>query len=101
MAAEQIGRGKCPICGSGKARFSVSRSLLAVVTCNGCNFQGFARSDRSDELLRAHIATEKPEPDPAPDPVRTEIEPPAPAPEPVRTAPPPAAPARMGWGVLG
>lgn len=103
MAAETIGRGKCPVCGGSKARFTVTKSQLACVTCNGCNFQGFARSDRSDELLRALIATEKPEPEPAPEPVRTAPAP-EPAPEPVRTpSPPPATSSRpaMGWGVLG
>jgi hypothetical protein len=50
-----IGAGRCPCCGSLKARFTVSKSQLAVVTCNACNFQGFSRSDRSDELLRAAI----------------------------------------------
>lgn len=101
MAAETIGRCRCPVCKSDKARLSVSKSQLACVTCNGCNFQGFARSDRSDELLRALIVTEKPEPAPAHEPVRTEPAP-EPAPEPVRTSsPPPATSSRMGWGVLG
>lgn len=102
MAAELIGRCRCPVCKSDRARLSLAKSRLSVITCNGCNFQGFARSDKADELLRARLVIEAP-PVPAapPAPVRTEsAPPPAPpkAPEPVRTAPTPepaaAAPVR-------
>ena len=58
MAAETIGRCKCPLCGSDKARLSLAKSGLPVLTCNGCNTQAFARSDRSDELMRRLIVTE-------------------------------------------
>lgn len=51
-----IGKGSCPCCGSQSAIFKVSSKQLAYVTCNACNFQGFARSDRSDEKLRERIA---------------------------------------------
>jgi len=91
MAAELIGRCKCPVCSSDKARLTLARSMLSVVTCNACNFQGFARSDRSDELLRARVIAEpeaKPEQKPEPAPI------PAPA---IAAPPPPAAPQRPGW----
>lgn len=52
MAAELIGRCRCPLCRNDKARLSLAKSGLPVITCNGCNFQGFARSDRSDDRLR-------------------------------------------------
>jgi len=85
MAAEQIGRCKCPVCG-GVARLSLAKSQLAVVTCNGCNFQGFARSDRSDEKLRALVIPEQKQDltpaAPAPAPVAVPAVPPAPAPAP-------------------
>lgn len=85
-----IGHGRCPIgCGSTKARYSHSTKDLVVVTCNACNFQGFARSDRSDELLRANIA---PEADPPPPPAATPAPPPAPTQAPKE---------KPGWGVLG
>jgi hypothetical protein len=59
----RIGVGSCPVCNSGKAHFTVSKKQLVCVTCNTCNTQIFARSDRSDELLRARI---KPAETPAP-----------------------------------
>jgi hypothetical protein len=104
VAAELIGRCRCPVCGGDKARLSLAKSLLVVLTCNGCNLQIFARSDRSDEKLRALlVADPAPAPAPAdpvretpPAPVRTEsppIQPPAPA---VR----PAAPTRPSWGFM-
>jgi len=85
MAAELIGRCKCPICGSDKARLTLAKSLLSVLTCNGCNFQGFARSDRADEKLRGLLIAE-PKPDQQPAAV-----PAAPAPQaaPAAVAPQP------------
>ena len=52
-----IGQGACPVCGSIKARFSVSKKQLCCMACNTCNSQIFARSDFSDEKLRACIRT--------------------------------------------
>ena len=97
MAAELIGRCKCPLCHSDKARLTLAKSQLAVITCNGCNFQGFARSDRSDELLRARVVADAPPAqDPAPPPPA-----PAPAATPIATPPAPVAPApapaKAGW----
>lgn len=64
----RLGTGRCPVCGSVKARFTLSSKQLAVITCNACNFQGFARSEHSDEKLRALISPE-PAAAPAPAPV--------------------------------
>lgn len=72
----RLGTGRCPVCGSVKARFTLSAKQLAVITCNACNFQGFARSEHSDEKLRALIS---PEPAAAPAPA---ADPPAAAPAP-------------------
>lgn len=86
----KLGTGRCPVCGSVKARYTLSAKQLAVITCNACNFQGFARSEHSDEKLRALITPEAapaPPPDPAADPS------PAPTPAPVPAPPPPPAPA--------
>lgn len=95
-AREQIGRCKCPVCGSTRASLRLSAKQLSYLTCNACNFQGFARSDASDEKLRALLVAEPtpaaepaPETAPTPEPVRTNV---APAPEPVRTA------ERPSWG---
>lgn len=97
--ADLIGAGRCPIgCGSEKARYTLSAKKLAVGTCNACNTQVFARSDRSDEILRRNIKTEAAPPaDPAPAPAPAVLPPPTdPAPPPA-----PAKPARkFGWGVL-
>lgn len=95
MAAEKIGEARCPLCGTGGARVSLSKAGLACLTCNGCNCQLFTRSGRSDELVRALIAktpASAPEPAPAPTPPTT---PAAPAAAPTV---PVAAPARRGFG---
>ena len=81
----RLGSGRCPVCGSIKARFTLSAKGLAVITCNACNFQGFARSEHSDEKLRALISHE---PTAAPAPA---ADPPAPgAPGAPTPAPSPA-----------
>lgn len=90
----KLGQGTCPVCRSGKARYTLSAKGLCVITCNGCNFQGFARSERSDELLRDLIPKTAALPaDPAPgaDPV--------PAPTPAPTPQPETKPA-SGWGLM-
>lgn len=84
--SERLGVGHCPWCGGTKATYTLSKSGLAVHTCNGCNSQSFARSATSDELFRSHI---KPEAPPAPAPA--DLPPaPVPAPEPAPPAPAPA-----------
>lgn len=100
-----IGHCRCPLCGSTSARLSVSAKQLAYVTCNGCQAQIFARSDRSDAILRAtHVTQADPLPAPAPAPTpATTPKPapavkPAPAPQPEPPAPPPKA--GMGWGIF-
>lgn len=55
MAGKCIGLYKCPCCGSVKARASVSRAGLVCVTCNRCHLQMFARSELSDENIRAKL----------------------------------------------
>lgn len=86
----RLGTGRCPVCGSIKARYTLSAKGLAVITCNACNFQGFARSEHSDEKLRALIT---PEAAPAPPPAPAADPSPAPTPAPVPPPPPPPAPA--------
>lgn len=85
----RLGTGRCPVCGSIKARFTLSAKQLAVITCNACNFQGFARSEHSDEKLRALISPEPsaaPAPAPVADPPAAAPAPtPAPQPEPATT----------------
>lgn len=100
MAAELIGRCLCPLCRSDKARLSLAKTGLPVMTCNACNLQTFARSDRSDLLLRALLVAEPkeaPAPDPAPTPktAPTAAAAQVPAPTPTTT---PAQP--IGWGIL-
>lgn len=98
--AELIGTGRCPIgCGSTKARYTLSAKGLPVGTCNSCNCQVFARSDRSDETLRAKIIpAAAPVDEPPADPVRetAPTEPPAPAPSPAPTP----KPRTYSWGIL-
>lgn len=85
MASEKIGACTCPLCG-GNARLGLAKTQLPVLTCNGCNIQLFARSDRSDGLLRALIRPEKAEPaapePPAPAPAKKAAPAPAPTPTP-------------------
>lgn len=49
---------KCPVCSSKRARVSVSKAGRCCVTCNACHFQGFARSDYSDTLIRQAMTPE-------------------------------------------
>lgn len=85
MAAEKIGRCTCPLCRSDKARLTLSKKQLPVLTCDGCNIQLFTRSDRSDALVRALLIAE---PEPAQDPAPAPAEPPKPAPAPAPAADP-------------
>jgi len=95
--AELIGTGRCPIgCGSTKARYTLSAKKLTVGTCNSCNTQVFARSERSDEILRANIAPAAGAPAPAPAPVAD----PPPAPAPAADPPPAPARKRISWGMF-
>ena len=87
-----IGQGVCPVCHNAKARFTVSKKQLACMTCNACNSQIFARSDQSDEKLRACIKAGPV--DAAPAPAAKPQEPPTPAPAPAKK---PA----MAWGFMG
>lgn len=79
--AELIGNCSCPLCGNNKARVKLSKAQLAVLTCNSCNCQLFARSDRSDELVRKLIKIEQP---PAPPAAKPDDEP---APKPAKEKP--------------
>lgn len=91
--SERLGVGHCPWCGGTKATYTLSKSGLAVHTCNGCNSQSFARSATSDELFRSHI---KPEALPAPaDPPPAPV--PAPEPAPPAPAPAPRRSSLMSW----
>lgn len=103
MAAELIGRCRCPVCSSDKARLSLAKSRLVVITCNGCNFQGFARSDRSDEKLRALLIAEPKEPQQEPQaatPAPAPAAPPAPAPKPNTTPSTQADAKPAAWGAF-
>lgn len=89
-----LGRCRCPACASERASLRLSAKQLTYVVCDACNLQAFARSDRSDDKLRALLLDDKPELVATP-----------PAPPVVVAAPPaPAAVRRaagMAWGVLG
>ena len=61
------------------------------MTCNACNAQIFARSDNSDERLRACIRAEKQEPVSVPEPEKKSV----PAPEKIEKKSVPS------WGFLG
>lgn len=97
MAARpnEVGRCRCPVCGSGRARLRVSEKQLAYIVCDACQSQCFSRSDRSDELMRRmHIPDEAAAaPAPAPEPATAPV--PAPRPTP---APEPATTEGPGWG---
>lgn len=115
MAApdRRIGAARCPLCGSKKASLGVSAKGLAYLTCNACNSQTFARSDRSDEALR-RLHVPEPQAAPFPHPLNATEEdraaikqaaddrkaeaakPPAPIPAPT---PAPQPKARPSWGL--
>lgn len=82
----EIGAARCPLCSSGKASLRLSTRGLVYLTCNACNCQLFARSERSDEALRnLQLAA------PAPAPVDV----PPPKPQPVVPPPDQAEKARL------
>lgn len=58
----KIGDCTCPLC-RGDAEVGLSKSQLVYLVCNGCNIQLFARSGRSDDMVRQLL---KPKADPAP-----------------------------------
>lgn len=91
MSNKAIGEVDCPLCRSKKAKVSVSKSNLTVMTCHRCNCQMFTRSDVSDGALRglmrpiqAAESTPAPEAKPATAP---EKHAPAAAPEPATEKP--------------
>lgn len=96
----EIGRARCPICSTDRARLRVSGKSLAYICCDTCNVQVFARSDRSDEKLRAlHIKEAAPADERPPVPTVTV---PSAGPVPVIVPRQVTAPkAAMGWGWLG
>lgn len=111
--ADLLGTGQCVVrgCTSTKARFTLSRSGLAVCTDKqkgGCGSQCFARDEEGDELFRACINAPGQTANPPPAPVRAakDIEP-----GPIAEnddedqgnhspPPPPPAPKGQGWGML-
>ena len=89
-AADIIGRCTCPVCASDRASLRLSSRQLSYLLCNACNCQLFARSDNSDNRLRALLIAESPVPP-------TTIKPTAIAAA-VAVTSAPAAPARAAWG---
>lgn len=87
----EIGRCRCPVCASDRARLRVSAKQLAYVTCNACNAQVFSRSERSDDLLRSMLVGEA-APEAAPTAPAAPVMAPAPTAEP--------APGSPGWGAM-
>lgn len=94
----KIGNCTCPLC-RGVAEVGLSeKSQLVYLVCNCCNIQLFARSGRSDDMVRqlllppkadpAPVADVKPSAPATPKPVQTEPEAPAVQPAPVKTRSP-------------
>lgn len=97
MAAREneIGRCRCPVCGSTQAHLRVSVKQLAYIMCNACHVQVMARGDHSDTLMRAmHVPDTHTDPLPPPS-VSKPSQVAAAAEAASRPAP---APARPGWG---
>ena len=96
MAGNLIGMARCPFCGC-RARLTLAKTELPVLTCSACIVQAFARSERSDLAFRALLIANEPAPAPTP----TAAAAPAPAAAPAAAPEPPPAPRRrMGWGML-
>lgn len=82
MAAEKLGKARCPLCG-GTASVSLSKSNLPVMVMNCCQAQLFTRSDRSDMLVRSLLL---PAEQPAAPPEADDLPAIAPHPAPARRA---------------
>lgn len=95
MAAHQLGRGRCPLCGSEDAKVSLSKNGLAVMTCMArkCGMQLFTRGDGADESVRALIVSEAPAP--------AKEAPAAAKPATPPTTEPPRQEKPFSWGFLG
>lgn len=93
---DTLGRCDCPVCGSDRAAVRLSGKGLAYLVCDACNSQVFARSGKSDQLLRDRI---KPDARPVrtPDPEPAPIAAPVPA---VRTDEPKPASSVFRWGMM-
>lgn len=67
MANEAIGHIKCPWCASPRMRVSLDKNGKVGCTCSACHFQGFARGQLSDTLIRQAMTPARPAPpEPAP-----------------------------------
>lgn len=85
--AEKVGPATCPLCRK-TARVSLMKTQLVCLTCNSCNMQLFARSDRSDELVRALIIAEPPKADEAAPPAAPAVQEAQPTAQPGEPEPP-------------
>lgn len=89
----EIGRCRCPVCGSTQAHLRISVKQLAYIMCNACHVQVMARGDHSDTLMRGmHIADTHTDPLPPPEVARLTAVAIAAA------TPAKPAPAAAGWG---
>jgi hypothetical protein len=55
MAIPAIGNIECPHCGFSGAEVKETKKLLAMIYCDGCDQQTFARSKKSDMAIRAKM----------------------------------------------
>lgn len=85
--AEKVGQATCPLCRK-TARVSLMKTQLVCLTCNSCNMQLFARSDRSDELVRGLIIPEAKAEEPAAPAAAPAVQETPPADKPAEPAPP-------------
>lgn len=81
--AETLGRGPCPVCRAEAVCKGTARGL-AMVWCDTCEAQIFARGKRADQLLRASMVPAA-VPHPPPVPAAAPGPAPAPAPKPRRS----------------
>lgn len=93
-ARDVLGQCSCPVCSSDRASARLSAKGLAYVVCDACNSQVFARSGKSDQLLRDRIKAQSKPADPAPNPVPAAD--PTPAPQPA----PPEPARKSSWSIF-
>jgi hypothetical protein len=55
-ARKVLGTCTCPNCGYDKAQVREDSRGFAYIKCDECDYQGFARSRRGDEKMRAKLA---------------------------------------------
>jgi hypothetical protein len=60
MSAETIGEVTCETCGWEHAKVKTTKKGMAMIYCDSCGGQNFARTEKGDKAIRAKMRALKP-----------------------------------------